>query len=149
MNMETLSFEEKKMKFTRTLLLVFAVALILPFILNVRNSAAKVINGPYEAYGNVTLRNVHIVSNSYGIIVHGHLTLINSKISAPDCIKVSSGSVYLQGNYFNCDLGVKYMSMPIGDDLINNTFAGRISNSSDFSSGAAVPGMGSPFPFMP
>ena len=47
--MKTLTFKcrntakEEKMKFTRTLLLVFTVALILPLILNVKNSNANAI----------------------------------------------------------------------------------------------------------
>ncbi|MHB1698407.1 MAG: hypothetical protein ACYCSQ_09940 [bacterium] len=100
--------------------------------------------------GEVGLRDVHVISNSYGFIVHGKLTLINSKVSAPVGIKVYGfGSIYLENDYFNCELGVKYMQAPIGDVMIDNTFAGRTSNSSDFSSGAPMPGMGAPLPFMP
>ncbi len=112
--------------------------------------AKKTMNGPIEIYGHTTLRDVHVISNSYGFIVHGKLILINSKVSAPVGVKVYGfGSVYLQNDYFNCELGVKYMQAPVGDTMINNTFAGRISNSSDFSSGTPAPGTGSPFPFMP
>ena len=126
-----------------------AVILFLALILSPALSyAKKPMNGPIEIYGHTTLRDVHVISNSYGFIVHGKLILINSRVSAPVGIKVYGfGSVYLQNDYFNCELGIKYTQAPIGDVMIDNTFAGRISNSSDFSSG--MPGTGSPFPFMP
>lgn len=135
------------MKKILILLIIFALYIILSPVLSY---AKKTMNGPIEIYGRTTLRDVHVISNSYGFIVHGKLILINSKVSAPVGVKVYGfGSVYLQNDYFNCELGVKYMQAPVGDTMINNTFAGRISNSSDFSSGTPVPGMGSPFPFMP
>ncbi|RZD16020.1 MAG: hypothetical protein EVJ46_07440 [Candidatus Acididesulfobacter guangdongensis] len=129
----------------KILLIIFALSIILSPALGY---AKKTMNGPIEIYGRTTLRDVHVISNSYGFIVHGKLILIDSKISAPVGAKVYGfGSVYLQNDYFNCELGVKYAQAPIGDVMINNTFTGRISNASDFSS--RMPGTGSPFPFMP
>jgi hypothetical protein len=61
--------------------------------------------------------------NRIASMVHGKLILIDSKVSAPVGAKVYGfRSVYLQNDFFNCKLGVKYTQAPIGDVMINNTF---------------------------
>ena len=53
------------MKFTRTLLLVFAVALILPLILNVKNSEAKTGIRRFEQFGGIMFMSGYKIAKRY------------------------------------------------------------------------------------
>ena len=53
------------MKFTRTLLLVFAVALILPLILNVKNSEAKTGIRRFELFGGIMFMSGYKIAKRY------------------------------------------------------------------------------------
>ena len=53
------------MKFTRTLLLVFVIALILPFVSNIKNSEAKTGIRRFELYGGIMFMSGYKIAKRY------------------------------------------------------------------------------------
>ncbi len=96
---------------------------------NLTDSAGrKIIKGPLR--DPYKLDNVHIISDSYGIITKIPLKLYNSVIEAQTCIKsTGDGGLDLEYNNFDCNLVIEF-SYPIqlGNTFINNKYTGRFSN---------------------
>lgn len=86
----------------------------------------KIIYGPVrERY----LSNVHIISDSYGVIAMDGTTITDSVIEAPICVQSSGMGLTLKRNKLNCQLGVEFTgSMLMNNTFISNSYTGRLAN---------------------
>ena len=86
----------------------------------------KIIRGPvHERY----LNNVHIISDSYGVIAMDGAIITDSVIEAPICVKSSGRGLTLKRNELNCQLGVEFTGSILMDNtLMSNSYAGTLSN---------------------
>lgn len=92
----------------------------------------KVINGPV---GPGFYSNVRIVSGSVGIDApqdFSVVTVVNSVIEAPVCVRTSGYNTVLRNNELRCGLCVEFVGGAlIGNELTNNTCTGRGTNRPD------------------
>lgn len=90
-----------------------------------------IIRGPVNASG--FLKNVHIISNTYGVVALSPLMITNSLIEAPVCVQFNGASgLTMSGNTLDCDLGVEFTSDVLMDHaLYNNTVRGQMTNKPD------------------
>lgn len=90
----------------------------------------RLIRGPIEANG--VLRRVHIISDSIGVVQKGfqRLTIQDSVISAPICVSApGSAGLTLDSNILDCDLGVRFESNVLMDNVFtNNRIRGQMQN---------------------
>jgi hypothetical protein len=91
----------------------------------VDSAGRKIIKGP--VYGNY-YNNVRIISNSVGVVSHS-LTLMNSVIEAPVCVRTSGMDLSLIGNDLRCGLCVEFTTdLMMGVVASDNRCSGRFSN---------------------
>jgi hypothetical protein len=89
----------------------------------------KILKGPVSGG---FYSNVHIISDSVGVLAYGPTTIMNSVIEAPTCVKSGGHGLSLQSNELNCNLCVEFTgSVLIDNQLISNRCSGRGTNRPD------------------
>lgn len=90
------------------------------------NAGRQIIYGPVRERH---LSNVHIISNSYGVVAMDGAVITDSVIEAPVCVQSSGLGLTLKRNDLNCQLGVEFTgSILMNNTLDSNRFSGRLSN---------------------
>jgi hypothetical protein len=88
----------------------------------------NVLKGPV---GNGTYIRVVIESQTVGIM-GDQVTLIDSTVRAPVCVRTPGNGVTIKGNTLDCALCVEFTSnVIVGNTLVNNRCAGRGTNRPD------------------
>lgn len=91
-----------------------------------------IIRGPIDANLSPIIENVHVVSDSYGVIAHGPTMIKSSVIDAKICVQSSGNSLILRDNVLNCGLGVEFTSGVLMDNQFsNNRYSGQLTNRPD------------------
>lgn len=91
----------------------------------------EIIYGPVFA-DLPSYSNIHIVSNSYGIIANRPLRLSNVVIEANVCVQHPGMELEIRDSYLLCRLGIEFTrNVFIGNSLINNAYSGKLSNRPD------------------
>ncbi len=92
------------------------------------NKGRKIIRGPV---GDGVYNNVHIISNTVGVD-GSFVSVTNSVIEAPVCIRISGQNSLVSNNDLICRLCVEFTSGAlIGHTLTNNRCDGQGTNRSD------------------
>lgn len=97
-----------------------------------QNSSAKkfdtegreIVKGPL---GVGVYRNIHIISDTVGIISYtGAISVEDSVIEAPVCIKTNGYGNTVVNTELRCGLGIEFTSGPfIENTFMNNSFSGQ------------------------
>lgn len=91
----------------------------------------EIIHGPIKA-DMPFYRNIHVISNSYGIITKGAVEISNVVIEAPVCIQSSGYGLHLSNSDLYCELGVEFTeNFLMNNQFYNNRYSGRLSNRPD------------------
>lgn len=98
-------------------------------------------NGPHDEEGRIILKgpvsagiynNVHIISNSVGVIATGATAIHDSVIDAPVCVEASGIGLLMRNNQLNCDLCINFTGTTlVNNTLESNTCTGRGTNRPD------------------
>lgn len=92
------------------------------------NMGREIIRGPV---GGGYYNNVHIISDSVGI-EGSSVTVTNSVIEAPVCIRTGGMGASVSGNTLSCRLCIEFTgSLLMDNTLINNSCAGQLTNRPD------------------
>lgn len=90
--------------------------------------SSRVLKGPV---GNGTYIGVVIESQTVGVM-GDQITLIDSTVRAPVCVRTPGSGVTIKGNTLDCALCVEFTSnVVVGNTLVNNRCAGRGTNRPD------------------
>lgn len=91
----------------------------------------EIVYGPIIA-DQPLYSNIHVVSNSYGIVAKGAVRIENVVIEAPVCVRSSGYGLRLVGSDLYCKLGVEFTdSVLMNNEISNNRIAGQLSNRPD------------------
>ena len=90
-----------------------------------------IIRGPVNS--GEFLKNVHIISDTYGVVALSPVMISDSLIEAPVCVQFNGPSgLMMSGNTLDCNLGVEFTSdMLMDHSLFNNTVRGQMTNRPD------------------
>lgn len=113
------------------LLFVILISLVSGDTIQRDNQGREIIRGPIKA-DMPFYKNIHIISNTYGIIADGGVDISNVVIEAPVCIRSSGYGLHLSESDLYCDLGVEFTgNMLINTQFYNNRYSGKFTNRPD------------------
>jgi hypothetical protein len=93
------------------------------------SAGRRIIRGPVS---NGPYFNVHIISDTVGVLSYGTVTVEDSVIEAPVCIRTGGSGNLIRNNHLDCETGIEFTSGPIINNVLEgNVTSGRLSNSPD------------------
>jgi hypothetical protein len=91
----------------------------------------EIVYGPIIA-NQPLYSNIHVISNSYGIIAKDAVRIENVVIEAPVCVLSSGYGLRLVSSDLYCELGVEFTDRVLmNNEISNNRVAGQLTNRPD------------------
>jgi hypothetical protein len=91
----------------------------------------EIIRGPIYA-DKLYYENIHIISNTYGIIANRPIEIANVVIEARVCIQHPGYGLQIRNSDLYCNLGIEFTGNAlINNHLYNNRYSGELSNRPD------------------